>query len=77
MMSNIKDKKRKNNKDELSEHSQDAEIVIRQKSDAIFEKMIQSKTRNNNEKTFSHHSTKMILSITLRLLRRNGYEIKI
>ena len=40
MMSSIKDKKRKNDDDELSEHSQDAKIVIRQKSNVILEKTI-------------------------------------
>ena len=40
MMSNIKDKKKKNDDDELSKHSQNAEIETRQKSDAIFEKTI-------------------------------------
>ena len=53
-MSNIKDRKRKNDDDELSEHSQDAEIIICQKSDATLEKTIQSETRNNNEKIFSY-----------------------
>ena len=54
MMSSIKDRKRKNDDDELSKHSQNAEIVIRQESDTTFEKIIQSETRNDNEKTFSH-----------------------
>ena len=38
----------------MSEHFQNAKIVIRQKSDAILEKTIQSETRNDNEKTFNH-----------------------
>ena len=54
MMSGIKDKRKKNNDDELSEHFQDAEIVIRQESNVIFEKTTQSETRNDNGKTFSH-----------------------
>ena len=54
MMSSIKDRKRKNDDDELSEHLQNAEIVIRQESNAILEKATQSETRNDNEKTFSH-----------------------
>ena len=54
MMLSIKDKKRKNDDDELSEHSQNAEIVIRQESNVIFEKAIQFKTRNNNKKIFNH-----------------------
>ena len=53
-MSGIKNRKRKNDDDELSEHSQNAEIVIRQESNAILEKTTQSETKNNNEKTFSH-----------------------
>ena len=38
MMSSIKDKRRENDGDELSEHLQNAEIVIRQESDATLEK---------------------------------------
>ena len=53
-MSSIKDRRRRNDDDELSKYLQDAEIVIRQESDVIFEKTIQSETRNNNEKIFSH-----------------------
>ena len=53
-MSSIKDRKKRNENDELSEHPQNAEIVIRQESDATFEKTTQSETRNDNEKTFSH-----------------------
>ena len=40
MMSNIKDRKRKNDDDELSKHSQNAKIVIRQESNITFEKTI-------------------------------------
>ena len=58
MMSNIKDRKRRNDDDELWEHSQNAKIVIRQESDAIFEKTIQSETKNDNEKIFSHEFSK-------------------
>ena len=54
MMSNIKSRRRKNDDDELSEHSQNAEIVVRQESNATLKKAIQSETRNDNEKTFSH-----------------------
>ena len=54
MMSNIKDRKRKNDNDELSEHSQNGEIVIRQESDIILEKTTQSETKNDNEKIFNH-----------------------
>ena len=54
MMSSAKDKRKENDDDELSKHLQDAEIVIRQKSNVILEKTIQSETRNDNEKTFNH-----------------------
>ena len=40
MMSSIKDKRKRNNDDELSEHSQDAEIVICQESNITFKKAI-------------------------------------
>ena len=54
MMSGIKDRRTKNDDDELSEHSQNAETVICQESDVTLEKATQSETRNDNEKTFSH-----------------------
>ena len=54
MMSSIKDRRKKNDSGELSEHFQDAEIVIRQESNAILEKTTQSETRDDNEKVFSH-----------------------
>ena len=54
MMSDIKSRRRKNDDDKLSEHLQNVDIVIRQESDAVFEKIIQSETRNDNEKIFSH-----------------------
>ena len=53
-MSNIKNKKRKNDNDEQSEHLQDAKFVIRQKSNVIIEKTIQFETRNDNEKNSNH-----------------------
>ena len=58
MISDIKDRRKKNDDDELSEHLQDAEIAIRQKSNVILEKIIQSETRNNNEKIFIHEFSK-------------------
>ena len=54
MMSSIKNRKRKNDDDELSEHLQNAEIVICQESDATFKKITQSETRSDNKKIFSH-----------------------
>ena len=54
MMSSIKDKRKRNDDGELSEHLQNAKIVIRQESNATLEKTIQSETRNDNEKTFNH-----------------------
>ena len=53
MMSSIKSKRRRNDVDERSKHSQNAEIVIRQESNAIFKKTTQSETRNDNEKISS------------------------
>ena len=46
--------KKKNDDDEQLKHSQNAEIIIRQESNTILEKTIQSETRNDNEKIFSH-----------------------
>ena len=54
MMSDIKDRRRRNNNDKLSKHFQNAKIVICQESDVTLEKTIQSETRNDNKKTFSH-----------------------
>ena len=54
MMSSIKDRRKKNDDGELSEHPQNIKIVIRQESDATLERAIQSETRNDDEKTFSH-----------------------
>ena len=53
-MSDIKDKKKENDVDELSKHFQNAETVIREKSNAILEKTIQSETEIDNEKSFNH-----------------------
>ena len=54
MMSSIKNRKRKNDDDELSEHFQNAEFIVRQKSNIIIEKTIQSETKNNNKKNSNH-----------------------
>ena len=54
MISGIKDRRKKHDDDELSEHFQNAEIIIRQKSNAILEKAIQFKTRNDIKKIFSY-----------------------
>ena len=53
-MSSIKNKKRENEVDKLLKHSQNTKIVIRQKLNATFEKTIQSKMKNNNEKISSY-----------------------
>ena len=53
-MSSIKDRRKENNSDELLKHPQDAKIIIRQESNVIFEKAIQSETKDDNEKTFGH-----------------------
>ena len=54
MMSGIKGRRRGNDDGELSEHLQDAEIVVRQESDATLEKVIQSETKDDNEEAFNH-----------------------
>ena len=54
MMSSIKNKRRKNDDDESSEHLQNAEFVVRQESNIIIEKTIQSETKNDNEKNSNH-----------------------
>ena len=54
MMSGIKDRRKRNDGGEQSEHFQNAEIVIRQESDVTLEKIIQSETKNDNKKTFNH-----------------------
>ena len=54
MMSGIKDRRKKNDGDKLSEHFQNAKIVICQESDITLEKTTQSETRNENKKIFNH-----------------------
>ena len=54
MMSSIKSRRKKNDGGELLEHSQKAKIVVRQESDVILEKTIQSETKNDNDETFNH-----------------------
>ena len=54
MMSGIKDKRRKNDDDEQLKHFQNAEFVTRQKLNVIIEKIIQSKTKDDNEKSSNH-----------------------
>ena len=57
-MLNIKSKRRENEIYELSKHFQNAEIVIRQELDTIFEKTTQSKTRDDNKKILNHEFSK-------------------
>ena len=57
-MPSIKDRRRENEIDELSEHSQDVKIVIYQKSNIFLEKTIRSETRNDNEKILSYKFSK-------------------
>ena len=54
MMSNIKDKRRENDDDEQSKHSQNAKSVTRQKSNVIIEKTTQSETKDDNEENSNH-----------------------
>ena len=53
-MLNIKDKKRKNDDDESSEHLQNAKFVVRQESNVIIKKTIQLETKDDNEKNLNH-----------------------
>ena len=53
-MSSIKDKKRKNDVDKLSEHFRNIKIVVSQESNIIFENTIQFETRNDNKKNFNY-----------------------
>ena len=53
-MSNIKNIEKRNDDDELSKYHQNVETVVCQESDATFKKIIQSETRNDNKKIFSH-----------------------
>ena len=52
MMLNIKNKKRKHNKS--SKHFQNAKFIVHEKSNVIIKKIIQFKTKNDNEKNSSH-----------------------
>ena len=54
MMSNIKNKKRKNNDNGQLKHLQDAKFVIYQKSNIIIEKTNQSETKNDNKKNSNY-----------------------
>ena len=54
MISSIKNKRKKNDDDKLSEHFQNVEIVIRQESNVTFEKTTQFEMKDDNEKTFNH-----------------------
>ena len=54
MMSDIKDRRRENDDNELSEHSQIVEIVVCQESYVILEKTTQFETRADNEKIFNY-----------------------
>ena len=53
-MSSIKNKRRENDNNESSEHSQNAKFIVRQKLNIIIEKIIQSETKDNNEKNSDH-----------------------
>ena len=54
MISSIKNKRKENNDDELLKYFQNAEFVVRQKSNVIIEKTIQFKTKDNNKKNSDH-----------------------
>ena len=53
-MSNIKNKKIKNNINKLLKQFQNAKSVICQKLNSTFEKTIQSEMRNDNEKVLKY-----------------------
>ena len=76
MMSSIKDERRKNNNDELSEYSQNAEIIIRQESDIIIKKTTQCEMRNNNKKIFSHEFSKNNAVNYIALVRKKRTQNK-
>ena len=76
-MSNIKHKRRKNDDDKLSKYSQDTEIVIYQKSNIIFKKVIRFKTRNNNKKTFNYKFNENNVVDYTTLVKKSEHEIKI
>ena len=71
MMSNIKDKRRENDNDELSKHFQNVKIVICQESNITFEKTIQFKTKDNNEKTFNNKFSKNDAVDYISLVEKN------
>ena len=75
-MSNIKDKRRKNDSDELSEYYQNVKIVICQESDIIFEKIIQSEMKIDNENVFSHKFSDNDAVDYIALVEKNEHEIK-
>ena len=50
--------KKKNNDDEQSKHFQNAEFVMRQKSNIIIEKTIQSETKNDKKKSLNYEFSK-------------------
>ena len=77
MMSSIKDKRRKNDNNELSKHSQNAEIVIRQESNVTFKKVIQSEMKRDNEKIFSHKFSKNDAVDYIIFVKKNEHELKI
>ena len=54
MMLGIKNKRKRNDDNELSEHFQNAEIVIRQESNVMFKKTTQSETKDDNERIFNY-----------------------
>ena len=77
-MSNIKDKRKENDDDELLKYFQNAETVIRQESNIILEETIQSETKNDNEKIFNHEfSEDYAVDYTAFVEKKDEHEIKI
>ena len=77
MMSDIKDKRKKNDENKLSKHFENAEIVFRQESDIIFEKTIQFKIKNDNKKTFNYKFSEDDAVNYIAPIKKNEHEVKI
>ena len=81
MMSNIKDKRKENDNDKLSEHFQNAKFVIRQKSNVIIKKIIQFESKDDNEKSLNYVFNKndVVDYVTLvkkKRTRNNNLKVK-
>ena len=74
IMSNIKKKRRRNDVDELIEHPQNVEII--KKLNIIFEKIIQSEKKDNDERTFNDEFNKNdVISYTALIEKKQARKI--